>query len=62
MMLAINSLYDLRDMLTMEETFILTGIFALALGIGLGFLGEWIFRKENERSDEIEEGKDDTKR
>lgn len=37
--------------LTMEQTFIVTGIGILAISIPLGFLGEWIFRKENERKD-----------
>jgi hypothetical protein len=59
--LAIHSLYDIRDALTMEETFILTGIFILVLGVGLGFLGEWIFRKENEANDESEKQEEKSK-
>ncbi len=61
LVLLIHSLYDIRDMLTMEETFILTGIFILVLGVGLGFLGEWIFRKENENSEESEEREEKSK-
>lgn len=38
--------------LTMEQTFIATGIFVLIVGAALGFLVEWIFRKENERGTE----------
>lgn len=38
--------------LTMEQTFIVTGIVILVAGVALGFLVEWIFRKENERNDE----------
>lgn len=59
---AINSLYDLREAFTMEETFILTGIFILVLGVGLGFLGEWIFRKENEKSDESDKQEEPEKK
>ena len=40
------------ESLTMEQMFILTGISILLIGTGLAFLGEWIFRKENERNDE----------
>lgn len=36
----------------MEKTFILTGLRILMTGIGLGLLVEWIFRKENERTDD----------
>ena len=36
-------------MLTMEQTFIVTGIVILLLGIGLGFLVGWIFDKDNEK-------------
>ena len=32
----------------MEKEFIITGIAILLIGTGLGFLFEWIFRKENE--------------
>lgn len=35
----------------MELGFIVTGIVILLVGIGLGILIEWIFRKENERSE-----------
>lgn len=38
--------------LTMEEMFIVTYLSVLILGAGLGFLFEWIFRKENERDGE----------
>jgi hypothetical protein len=36
----------------MEQTFLVTGIFILIVGAALGFLIEWIFRKENERDEE----------
>ena len=36
----------------MELEFIVTGVAILLVGIGLGFLVEWIFRKENERSED----------
>ncbi len=38
--------------LTMEQLFIITGIGILLTGAVLGFMVEWIFRKENERNDE----------
>ena len=31
--------------LSMEEVFILTGIAVLVIGVGLGLLCEWLFRK-----------------
>ena len=34
---------------TMEEVFIVTGIFILLLGVAIGLLIWWIFEKENER-------------
>lgn len=40
------------ESLTMEQTFIVTGIFILILGVGLGLLIGWIFEKENERGGE----------
>lgn len=40
----------IREALTMEETFILTGLAVLIIGTALGFLIEWLFRKENERN------------
>jgi hypothetical protein len=46
------SLYNLRDMFTMEETFILTGIFVLLLGTGLGLLCAWLSSKNDEQSDD----------
>lgn len=36
---------------TMELEFIVTGIVILIIGTGGAFLGEWIFRKENERNE-----------
>jgi hypothetical protein len=38
--------------MTMEQVFIRTGIWVLLIGIGLGFLVEWIFRKENEEGED----------
>lgn len=38
--------------LSMEEEFIVTGIFILLLGVALGLLIGWIFEKENERDGE----------
>lgn len=42
----------LLESLTMEEVFIVTGIFILLLGVALGLLIGWIFEKENERDGE----------
>ena len=39
-------------MLTMEETFVVTGIAILVIGTALAFIGEHIFRKDNERDEE----------
>lgn len=38
--------------LTMEQVFVITGIGILLLGAGLGFLFEWIFRKENKEDED----------
>jgi hypothetical protein len=38
--------------LTMEQVFVITGIGILLTGAAIGFLVEWIFRKENGRNDE----------
>ena len=38
-------------MLTMEETFIVIGALILIAGVALGFIIEYIFRKENERQE-----------
>lgn len=51
----LTSLYNLREAFTMEETFIFTGIFVLAVGIGLGFLVGWIFDMDNKDSEESHE-------
>ena len=37
--------------LTMEETFIVTGIAVFIISVLFGFLLEYIFRKENERQE-----------
>lgn len=37
--------------LSMEQQFILTGIFILVFTVPLAVLCEWFFRKENERKD-----------
>ncbi len=39
----------------MELEFIVTGICILLVGTGLGFLVEWIFRKEHERNEQRDE-------
>ena len=38
-------------LLTMEQTFIVTGSVILAIAIPLGFLVDWLFRKDNEKED-----------
>ena len=40
--------------LTMEATFIVTGISVLLIGIGLGLLVYWISKKVNERNDDYD--------
>lgn len=40
--------------LNMEETFIVTGIIILVLGVVLGLLVSWIFEKDNSREEDIE--------
>jgi hypothetical protein len=50
--MTMNDFITWCESLTMEQMFILTGISILLIGTGLAFLGEWIFRKENERNDE----------
>lgn len=35
----------------MELTFIATGLVVLVVGVALGFIAEWIFRKENKIGD-----------
>ena len=37
-------------MLTMEETFIATGIFVLVVGVTLGLAIDWISKKHSERN------------
>lgn len=44
------SLYDLRILLSMEETFILTGIAVLLAGTALGLLGAWLVSKAEDKS------------
>ncbi len=39
-------------MLTMEETFIVTGIAVLVVGAAVGFLAYWIGEKENGKGEE----------
>ena len=44
-------LYALRAALTMEETFILTGVMILLIGAGLGFLWVWLVDRDNKEDD-----------
>ena len=46
----IFSIYLLGASFTMEETFVVTGALVLIIGTVLGFLIEWVFRKENEKN------------
>jgi hypothetical protein len=48
-------LYTLRAALTMEETFILTGVFVLLLGGSLGFLWVWLTDRADKKKEEKEE-------
>ena len=50
--MTMNSFINWCKSLTMEQMFILTGVGVLLTGTGLAFLGEWIFRKDNERRDD----------
>lgn len=40
--------------LTMEETFIVTGVIVLVLGVALGLFVSWVFEKENAREENAE--------
>lgn len=42
--------------LNMEETFIVTGLVVLVLGVALGLVTYWIFKKDNDKSDYEEWG------
>lgn len=48
----LNSLYDFRDMFTMEETFVFTGIFIAAVSIVIGLLLDRLFKKDHKKSTE----------
>ena len=37
--------------MTMEQTFIVTGIAVLIVGVALGLFVDWIYRKVNDRND-----------
>ena len=48
----LNSLYDFRDMFTMEETFVLTGISIAVVSVVIGLLLDRLFKKDNKKSTE----------
>ena len=54
----IHDLYDLRELFSMEETFIITGILGVVFGVGIGALYELIVSKTAESKPHAEKDHD----